>query len=786
MDLMESAEQSALQEILKATPSQLEEMGGKAATLALLLQRSFPVPPGISVFKAELNAKDEKDLAQWVESHHLFPVAVRSSARGEDGNEVSYAGQFKTFLNVKDIDGLLTAIRQCFEAVNQKSSQAYAEHFQRPEIPMRVLVQKMIQPQFSGVFFTRDPRGQTQGWMFEAVRGLGEKLVSGAVTPYRYLEEANSHEATPTEGLTPAQAAMVADWGKKVQVALGYSIDMEWAIDSQDQFWILQVRPITTGGSDMSSEQILKEELHRVQSSYSSDTIWDGHSFAELGGVPTPMTFSIWREAFLPGRAFDLALKSLGYEGVSPASNESLLDSIFGRSFLNLKKMEPVYFGASPYVIEAEPRPHLRFEWSKLNAQTLAKAPMGIWQMAKVAWTIQTHRREIAKKAEDLFLVQHKSEAVYRQTKLRAPELQYEHFLKIVSEFTKTQLQGTFLITLLIESTTQSIMSLLSKDLGEKQAAIEFQNILSKHLSTVASEMSKANSLSHTSHENWAEFVSLYGHRGLEELELARPRWIEFAPPKLKPLERSSSITRVDDSKVLDNILSRISAIRRPILSQEISELQALLQKREVIKMESMKTYADLRWSLLAVGQNLGLNEDIFFLSLNELCKIHLRLTAFQVADWKILANKRRQSAKVFKTVELPMSFSARGLEGLFENSTRSAEMNSSATLRGVSLSPGISSGRVHIVLDPQNESPESWPENTVLVAEATDPGWTPLFERAKAIVVARGGILSHCAIVAREMGLPAVGEIQHATTIFKEGEDVRVDGIHGTVTRTS
>ena len=82
-------------------------------------------------------------------------------------------------------------------------------------------------------------------------------------------------------------------------------------------------------------------------------------------------------------------------------------------------------------------------------------------------------------------------------------------------------------------------------------------------------------------------------------------------------------------------------------------------------------------------------------------------------------------------------------------------------------------------------ENLENWPDNTILVAEATDPGWTPLFEKSKAIIVSRGGILSHCAIVAREMGLPAVGEVYGTMSLLKEGEYVWVDGINGTIKRT-
>jgi rifampicin phosphotransferase len=784
-------ENSETFEILKASSQQMISMGGKAATLAKLLQLSFPVPPGMSIVNAELTESDKAKINQWVKVHDILPAAVRSSASGEDGLEVSYAGQFKTFLNIKTLKDLYQAVTDCFESVHRLSSQTYANHFQRPEIPMRVLIQKMIQPHFSGVFFSHDPRNQTSGWMIEAVEGLGEKLVSGEVTPYRYTEDSTQSEHA-SEGLTPDQRALVAQWGKKAQTALGYEIDMEWAIDFDGKFWVLQVRPITTGQSISSANEILETELKHLRQSYDADTTWDGHSFSELRGVPTPMTHSIWSEAFTAKGAFDLALRELGYEGLSSGSTESLLDSVFGRSYLNLKKMETVYFGVSPYTIDATPRPHLKFDWHKINIETLIHAPSGILKMAQVAWKVQTDRKKIAAEALATFnthSLRHLSATqIYEQSQMRDRSLQYDHFLNSVKEFTQFQLRSTFLVTLLIESTSQSILTLLKKEFGDSEAAIHFQVLLSDHLTTVGVEMQKAHARVDATTESWKSFLELYGHRGIDELNLSQPRWIEIAAPiksqQTHPTSGNSQIATSATEKVA-NILQKLSGLHRPVVAQELQELRELIQIREEIKMQSMKTYADIRWSLLSVGRELGLGEDIFFLTFAELQKIHTGKDKFEIQNWKNLILRRQEKLKVFRSVELPMSFSAEDLKDLFKESSSELAQNNSRQIQGVSLSPGMTSGQVHIVTDPQSEDLDSWPENTVLVAEATDPGWTPLFERSKAIIVARGGILSHCSILAREMGLPAVGEILHATTLFQEGENVRVDGIHGTVTRT-
>ena len=781
-------------EIKNATQAQLDQMGGKAATLAKLLQLEFPVPPGLSVLSPKLKDLDWIYLQDTVEEQKLFPVAVRSSAQGEDGSEVSYAGQFKTFLNISTTADLTQAIQNCFDSVAKASSQSYATHFDREQIPMRVLVQKMISPKFSGVYFSQDPRNEARGWMIETVEGLGEKLVSAQVTPFRFFQK----NMTGSKASIPAKwrsefCDVISAWAQKVEQALDYQIDMEWAIDQEDRFWILQVRPITTAISTLNARSVLSDELVRLKTTANSKTIWDGHSFAELNGVPSELTYDLWRQAFLPGQAFDIALRNLGYAGVPDEKSPTgpLLDRVFGRSYLNLTRLEPVYFGESPYRIAANPRPHLEFDFGLLSPSMILKAPAGILRMFKVAWRVQTQRKELALIAEKSLLQDRYAELgphqIYAQARSRKLTEQLQYAKKLAGEFTEKYLMSTFLVTLLIESTTQGILALLSKDLGSQKALEESQHFMGENLKTIASEMSESLQLAHDSSENWESFISRFGHRGLGEMDLSHPRWIEATDAVRKGSPRLTSNTQqkwVDQALHREQVLAKISSLRKPLLLQELKELEELLKLREKIKMNVMKPYADIRWSVLAWAENSDLpwenTGDAFWLTLEELEQLET-VPEKQIQFFERL-KERKQKAKIFKSVEVPMNFSAAELETILE--PKNAESGNIFT--GVSLSPGIASGYVHIVTNPESEQPDSWPENTILVAEATDPGWTPLFAKAKAVIVAKGGILSHCAIVAREMGLPAVGEILGATKIFKEGEYVWVDGIHGSIRRTN
>ncbi|MBI3271816.1 MAG: hypothetical protein HYZ53_22685, partial [Planctomycetes bacterium] len=102
------------------------------------------------------------------------------------------------------------------------------------------------------------------------------------------------------------------------------------------------------------------------------------------------------------------------------------------------------------------------------------------------------------------------------------------------------------------------------------------------------------------------------------------------------------------------------------------------------------------------------------------------------------------------------------------------------ASLQGMSVSGGVAEGIARIVLDP-SEAP-ALTEDDILVAPSTDPGWTPLFAQVRGLVLECGGLLSHGAVVAREMGLPAVANIPLATQVLRDGDRIRVDANRGLV----
>jgi pyruvate,water dikinase len=166
--------------------------GGKAAQLSVALRAGLPVPDGVALpvaFVDAVAAGRPHALATLTEIFDIFtgPVAVRSSAVGEDSEVASFAGQYQTHLNVKSISGLVEAVRAIWQSARSESALAYRQRLGlSPEAKMGIIVQALVTPTTAGVLFTRNPFDGADEIVIEASWGLGEAVVAGLVTPDRY------------------------------------------------------------------------------------------------------------------------------------------------------------------------------------------------------------------------------------------------------------------------------------------------------------------------------------------------------------------------------------------------------------------------------------------------------------------------------------------------------------------------------------------------------------------------------------------------------------------------
>jgi pyruvate,water dikinase len=292
------------------------------------------------------------------------------------------------------------------------------------------------------------------------------------------------------------------------------------------------------------------------------------------------------------------------------------------------------------------------------------------------------------------------------------------------------------------------------------------------------------------------EYIQNYGHRGPHEVELSIPRpaedpnWINQQLENLEdaPLDVDTLLDeqRIRYEKALEGLRQK-SPSKFNLIQQKLSEAARLTRVREASRSEGIRAYSVSRAFVLQVGKRCGLGEDAFFLTYEEIPDL-------LAGDEGLIDQipKRKKAYQKFLTLPLYPTI----IIGAFDpvewaadpdrrtdifNSTQSGRRQfADHQIKGFPGSAGQAEGRVRI-LNAVNEGDKLLP-GEILVAVSTNVGWTPIFPRASAVITDIGAPLSHAAIVARELGIPAVVGCFSATSVLQNGDLVCVDGGAGIV----
>lgn len=224
--------------------------GTKAQNLGRLTRAGFSVPNGVALPCTGID-NWEAALPQAMRTLDGAFFAVRSSGIAEDSPDTSFAGQFHTRLNVPR-QAIAHEVRQIAARVEDARDYASAMDHPAPR-SIGVVIQEMVTPSAAGVAFTRHPVTGEDITVIEAVRGLGDQLVSGQAQPERWqLTQAGPIATDSRDILMPAQVLEIGRVATRVEELLGDGQDIEWAI-ADDHVWVLQSRPITTSGRPSSA-----------------------------------------------------------------------------------------------------------------------------------------------------------------------------------------------------------------------------------------------------------------------------------------------------------------------------------------------------------------------------------------------------------------------------------------------------------------------------------------------------------------------------------------------------
>lgn len=719
---------------------ELASAGNKALRLSVLKNAGLPVPGGvvlrneaIASYRQMTLAQKEKFAAQIWQLAGEKPCAVRSSASNEDGADQSFAGVFES-----ELDVTAKTMRAALERVIASFSSERAASYDldaNDETAANILVQQMVQADYAGVLFTQDPTapGMT---MVEWVRGCGEDLVSGRVTPVSLRFGRSTGLPAEEDQNNTLDLAPLLALGREIEATFGCPQDVEWAY-ADGQFQIVQSRDITTLAIGSEAEQIRLAEwrdvLQRFGTADPDQTILEQDEMSEVLPRPTPLSFSLMAKLWAPGGSVDLACRALGVPYGLPEGRDGHLVNLFGKTYVDAALKEGMTL--------------------KLTA-TKAK------QLRRQARPIVTRFRGelMPDMADRLALWCAVDYAALPQKKLVE---------------TIQTLQDFFAQEVYVEA--EKINILAGFTMGEASAATAGDASLRAHLMHADLPHAPSSLLASCSGKSGRDrAVALMGHRAMFDYELSSPRYSE-APSLLWPLLENQIRPFAGQTTLPANLPHE--------LKDTISLALTFQDLKEQAKHEALRVLAELRRALLALGHMSGLEDLIFQLSMDEV----------QNSDWsapralrrKALARKAQEDLRK-ASAPSQVKLSLRDCELLSLGAqTRLDE----GALGGTCVSgSGSVTGRAFWVTDESATGPEAFTgfqDGDILVCSMINPAWLPYVQRSGAVLSEVGGWLSHMAIVAREkhilmqVACKGLGQIETGAqiTVSEDGSIVLLDG---------
>jgi rifampicin phosphotransferase len=756
--------------------------------------------------KHEIGAEIAADVTQAYQQLGSPPVAVRSSATAEDLPDASFAGQQETLLNILGEDQLLEAVRRCWASLWTARAISYrAQHdIAAEKISLAVVVQELIDADASGVVFTADPvTGDDTMIEINAAWGLGEAVVGGQVTADTITVERSSGRIMRTvintktimtglaaSGVTslpvpenrqnvPAlgdsQAVRLVDLATKIEELFKEPIDIEWCRKG-DQLFVLQARPITSA-------------IHPDpwNDSRSGDFLWTNTNVGEaIPDVMTPATWSMVQVFLTDAMATASIPPYVGYGRIGGriylnVSVMMTLSAAVGVSEARYRNLTEEVFGKLPPDLEIPP--------VKVRRRDILRAvvPMALH-------VVREARRDV--KLLDAYLAAHPALCDRRRVEVAAiatPVELADLWSNVLSpEFHRvswmlsaaTRSSGASFIT-----TRKRLQSLV----GDAAA-----NALTAGLRAQAGQLASLGLLDGLDQLAAGEidrdiFNRRYGHRGPHEFEISLPRlgedpdWIDR-----QLAERAQSATNYQELLATQEQkrneawaeLEQRHPMQARILHHQLQRWAKISRDRERARSEVIRYFWVLRAYALRAGELTGLGDDIFFLDRAEI----VRVLQGETISSKLIKQRRAAYRAYSALPPYPTLIrgrfnpyvwaadSKRRSDLFIEGSVNEADV----AVRGFPGSAGVVEARVRVLHDAAGGA--ALQPGEVLVTTVTNVGWTPLFPRAAAVITDVGAPLSHAAIVARELGIPAVVGCGNATMRLKTGDLVRVDGTAGTV----
>ncbi|PRQ08658.1 phosphoenolpyruvate synthase [Enhygromyxa salina] len=805
-------------------PDDLDGVRRLGAQLREQLERT-PIPAPI--------AEQIRVAFEQVQGDHAW--AVRSSATLEDLAEASFAGQQDTYLNVRGLERLLDRVRACWASLFTDRAISYRRQhgFGSTIAKLSVVVQRMVQSEVSGIMFSADPLSGHRGVAsIDASWGLGEALVSGIVEADNYRIDRRSgalldqrlgakaieivgtangtepREVSPARrtkrALDDAQLAALVELANRVEAHYGTPQDIEWCFEG-GRLFLVQTRPITTlfpipeGGDD--------NGLHVYISISHIQVMTD--PILPLGIDTIAQAFPVGKRRIdEPCRLIRRAAGRM-YMDVTPAMLRRVtrkrvpqVMTLVDAQMAGLLRQVVTRDGFTQ--ADDRPRADLGFLARDLAIPVLRNVLAALWwrdpavsraAVERLTCELPTQFSEhIAAATDTAQRLQAAREVLWGS--MRSVMLGAFHVVLsgMISWKLLTRLcKGDPRVADLARGLDGNVTTQMDLELGDLADIVRTHDALYERVRHDVSVLLRPAELAGVEGaqellSGWQTFLDRYGHRAAGEIDMTKTRWAEDPSSLLQALagmlrDRSIGGHRTQQraaeqaaEQSAQGLIDDAPFARRWLIRRLIPRMRLGLSLREHPKFIIMRGFFLVRGAVLQVAEDLVATQrlakiaDVWWLNYDEI----ERAVAGEPMQELVVA--RRHEYRGYAKLRPPRVITS---EGEIPRPPRAAELPP-GTFAGVSASGGVVEGIARVIMDPTTEVMHA---GEVLVAPFTDPGWTPLFIHASALVMEVGGLMTHGSVVAREYGIPAVVGLDDATRVITSGQRIRVDGDTGIVT---
>jgi rifampicin phosphotransferase len=750
------------------------------------------------------------------------PVAVRSSATVEDLPGLSAAGQHDTYLNIRGEAAVVDAVRRCWASLWSARAIGYraGRGIAPGDVSIAVVVQRLVPAEAAGVMFTIDPvSGDRDQVVVSANWGLGESVVAGDVTPdvavvdrasgalvsYQLggkevmtvadgagtLETETPADLRSAPVLSPTQAGELGRVGLSIEKLYGEPVDVEWA-RADGELWVVQARPVTTGAA---RPAVSAGDGEQWNDSLAGDYLWTNGNLGEaLPDVMTPATWS-FIELFMSRMIFPPSVRDyrgfgrIGGRFYANVSVSMALDALVGISPRRFVAYFGPVLGRLPPLDEI-PRAHLpRWKASRLMVPATFAMLRRVNANAKrlPQFLVDSPARCDRLRAEIEQTADPAALAGLWPARLRPLLVEAADMLTAAGSA-----DGTTLV-----STPGKLAALV----GEADAALLLSGQQADEGASLAS-LGPVVGLARLARGEIDRnaFVREYGHRGAHEVELSiarpaeDPAWpddqlaaLHGADPDV-PRDADALLARQQEARAAAwERLARSEPSKATAARKLIRRWAPLARGREAARSEVVRSVWVARTWVRRAGQLTGHDDDLFFLELPEIVGL--------LRGEQALLDQVPGRRGVYEGYRALPAYPTL-IRGRFDPARWAADPNRRIdyyderaaapaagpddAITGFPGAAGVVEGTARVLSAPEDGG--QLRDGEILVTTVTNIGWTPIFPRAAAVVTDVGAPLSHAAIVARELGIPAVVGCGNATVRVHSGDRVRVDGGAGTV----